>query len=66
MANKDRTGLKPGTPAPASGEYEIRGPRGGHGPERTAIEGKPLPPTPKPGQTFNLVRPARNGAGKGK
>jgi hypothetical protein len=57
--------LKPGQPAPNSGEYEIRGPRGGDtGQERTAIQGKPLPPTPKPGQSYMLHRPAHNGAGK--
>jgi hypothetical protein len=57
--------FKPGQPAPRSGEYEIRGPRGGDtGQERTAIQGKPLPPTPKPGQHYELHRPAHNGAGK--
>jgi uncharacterized protein (DUF486 family) len=40
---------KPGQNAPVSGEYEIVGPRGGDtGKERTAIKGRPLPPTPKP------------------
>jgi hypothetical protein len=57
-------GLKPGQIAPASGEYQIRGPRGGHGQERTVIQGEPLPSTPGPKQTYDLVRPARNGAGK--
>src|SRR5208337_1803948 len=38
---------KPGESAPVSGEFEIVGPRGGDiGRERTAIRGKPLPPTP--------------------
>jgi hypothetical protein len=72
LAGINRTGkepmtknLKPGQPAPNSGEYEIRGPRGGDtGQERTAIQGKPLPPTPKPGQSYTLHRPAHNGAGK--
>ena len=37
--------LKPGEKAPASGEYEIVGPRGGHtGEERTVPKGRPLPP----------------------
>ena len=55
---------KPGQPAPVSGEYGIRGPRGGDaGSERTAVQGRPLPPTPKPGQTYVVNRPAHNGAG---
>jgi hypothetical protein len=66
MNKKPTTGLKPGTPAPASGEYQIRGTRGGHGPERTSDINKPLPPTPHPGQTYDLVRRAKNGAGQGK
>ena len=53
MANKP---LKPGNKAPDSGQYEIIGPRGGRtGNERTATEGKPLPPTPKPNETYILV-----------
>lgn len=57
--------LKPGTPAPASGQYEIIGPRGGHtGAERTVTRGEPLPPTPSPGQTYTLIDPTRNGAGR--
>lgn len=56
---------KPGEPAPRSGEYEIRGPRGGDtNKERTAVQGKPLPPTPKAGQSYVLSRPAHNGAGR--
>lgn len=47
---------KPGTPAPASGQYR---PTGG-GSEITAIEGRPLPPTPKPGQEWNLVDRTRH------
>jgi len=57
--------LKPGQPAPRSGEYGIVGPRGGKtGEERTAVQGKPMPPTPKPGQSYTMDRPAHNGAGK--
>jgi hypothetical protein len=57
--------VKPGQPAPRSGEYGIVGPRGGAtGQERTAIKGKPMPPTPKPGQSYEMDRPAHNGAGK--
>jgi hypothetical protein len=47
--------LTPGTPAPVSGQYTKVGPRGGKGDEVTAIKGKPLPPTPKAGITFELV-----------
>ncbi|UVS95089.1 hypothetical protein EFP19_04350 [Burkholderia glumae] len=57
--------FKPGEIAPRSGEYEIKGPRGGDtGQERTAVKGKTLPPTPKPGQTYQMHRPAHNGAGR--
>ena len=57
--------LPPGTRAPRSGEYEIIGPRGGDtGKERTGVQGKRLPPTPKPGQGYQMHRPAHNGAGK--
>ena len=43
--------IKPGEKAPASGQYEIIGPRGGKtGKERTVVRGEPLPPTPGPGQ----------------
>lgn len=47
--------LKPGTPAPTSGQYQKIGPRGGKGLEVTAVQGKPLPPTQTPGTTFKLV-----------
>jgi hypothetical protein len=44
---------RPGQPAPVSGQYPIVGPRGGEiGGEITSIEGRPLPPTPKPGQGY--------------
>lgn len=43
--------VKPGAPAPTSGQYR---PTGG-GSEITAVEGKPLPPTPKSGQEWVLV-----------
>jgi hypothetical protein len=57
--------LKPGQTAPRSGQYEIVGPRGGGtGNERTVTRGEPLPPTPKPGQSFKLVDPTKNGAGR--
>ncbi len=59
--------IKPGSPAPRSGQYEIVGPRGGHtGEERTVVRGEPMPPTPKPGMGYVLTDPTKNGGGKGK
>ena len=56
---------KPGEKAPHSGQYEIVGPRGGRkGTERTAVKGKTLPPTEKPGQKYILVDPTKNQAGR--
>lgn len=53
--------LKPGQPAPKSGQYSIVGPRGGDtGKERTVVKNEPMPPTPKPGQTFKLVDPTKH------
>ena len=57
--------LKPGQPAPRSGQYEIVGPRGGGtGKERTVVKGEPLPPTPEAGQGYRLVDPTKNNAGR--
>jgi len=48
--------FKPGAIAPKSGQYEILGPRGGRtGNERTVTKGEPLPPPPKPKETYILV-----------
>ena len=49
--------IKPGQPAPKSGQYAEVGPRGGSPSktEITAVEGKPMPPTSKPGNAFVLV-----------
>lgn len=59
--------LPPGTPAPASGQYGLIGPRGGNtGQERTATRGEPLPPTPKPGMGYVMNDPTKNGAGRSK
>lgn len=45
--------LRPGSRTPRSGQYPILGPRGGAtGQEVTSVEGRPLPPTPKPGQVY--------------
>lgn len=64
MANRT---LQPGSKAPASGQYEIVGPRGGQtGSERTAVKGKPLPPPPQAGQSYRLVDPTKNRAGRGR
>ena len=58
---------KPGEKAPASGQYEIQGPRGGGtDQERTVVKGEPLPPTPESGQVYVLVDPTKNQAGTGK
>ena len=52
--------LKPGQRAPVSGVYEIVGPHGGAtGKGHTVVRGVPLPPTPKPGQSYVIHRPAR-------
>jgi hypothetical protein len=49
--------LKPGTPAPQSGQY--KNPRTGT--EVTGgVQGKPLPPTPRPGQGYVLVDPTKH------
>lgn len=47
--------LRSGQPAPVSGQYQIHGPRGGKGPERTVVRNEPLPPTPSPNSTYTLV-----------
>ncbi|WP_447643360.1 hypothetical protein [Nocardioides zeae] len=51
MTNKPT--LRPGNRTPVSGQYPVVGPRGGEtGQEVTSVEGRPLPPTPKPGQGY--------------
>lgn len=57
--------LKPGQSTPYSGQYGVVGPRGGNtGAEVTSVQGKPLPPTSKPGQSYVLVDPSNNGSGR--
>jgi len=56
--------LKPGQPAPKSGQYKVIGPRGGEGKEITSTKGNPLPPSEKPGSTYKLVDPTKNKSGK--
>ena len=63
MAKK--SGLKPGSEAPASGQYQQIGPRGGQGREVTAVKGKMLPPTTVSGSTYKLVDPSKNKSGTG-
>lgn len=58
--------LRPGQKAPASGQYQIIGPRGGQtGKERTVTKNEPLPPTPLPGQTYKIADRTKNKSGRG-
>lgn len=57
---KKPSGLRPGQSTPVSGQYQEIGPRGAKGAEVTAVRGKPLPPTEKPGGTFRLVDPTKH------
>ncbi len=59
------SGLKPGSKAPASGQYQTIGPRGGKGNEVTGVKGKPLPPGPGPGYTYKISNRTKNKSGKG-
>jgi hypothetical protein len=54
--------LKPGTLTPESGQYVPVGPRGGRigNREITSVEGKPLPPTQKPGGGYVIVDPTKH------
>jgi hypothetical protein len=58
-------GLKPGAVAPASGQYQQVGPRGGAGKEVTVSKGERLPPTPASGGTYKLVDATKNKSGRG-
>ena len=53
---------KPGAPTPESGQYIEVGPRGGinSDTEITSISGKPMPPTSKPGRSWQLVDPTKH------
>ena len=58
--------FRSGQDAPASGQYEEIGPRGGKtGHEVTSNKGQPLPPTRGPGRGYILVDRSRNKSGKG-
>ena len=48
MGTKPKGKFSPGTPAPASGQVKVPG----SGTEVTVVEGKPMPPTPKPKQGY--------------
>lgn len=54
--------LRPGTPAPQSGQYIPVGPRGGRigNTEVTSTQGNPLPPRPVSGQGYRLVDPTKH------
>lgn len=54
--------VKPGQPAPQSGQYVEVGPRGGvkSNTEITAVKGKPMPPSSKSGNGFKLVDPTKH------
>jgi hypothetical protein len=53
--------FKPGQLAPESGIYDVKGPRGGKTNEQVvSTENHPLPPTPKPGQSYELAKPAHH------
>lgn len=59
-----RSKLKPGNPAPKSGQYVEVGPRGGKKKEITISKGETLPPTEKPNSSFILVDPSKNESGR--
>lgn len=54
--------IRPGQPCPKSGQYKPVGPKGGKAGsgEVTAVQGKPMPPTQKPGQGYVLVDPTKH------
>lgn len=56
--------LKPGHTAPASGQCQQIGPRGGKGPESTVSKGEALPPAPK-GSTYSIANRSNNKSGRG-
>lgn len=57
-------GLKPGSKAPKSGQYQQIGSRGGKGKEVTVAKGKPLPPPSSKGATYDLVDSTKNKSGR--
>jgi hypothetical protein len=59
-----KSGLRPGQKAPASGQYIEIGPRGGRGAEVTSVRGEPLPPSNQKGSTYALVDATKNKSGR--
>jgi hypothetical protein len=56
---KSAGALKPGDITPHSGKYEEVGPLGGDtGDSCVSVQGRPLPPTNKPGNGWILVDPS--------
>jgi hypothetical protein len=56
--------LKPGQKALVSGQYGLRGPRGGSVErEATIVAGEPAPPTPRPKMTWKLADPTKHKRG---
>ena len=63
--NRNRsTGLKSGSVAPGSGQYQHTGPRGDQVKKVTSVKGEPLPPTPKKNVSYNLMDPKKIKSGK--
>jgi len=58
------SGLKPGMKAPASGQYQELGPKGGKKGEVTVVKGEVMPPTGVAGSSFTLVDPSKNKSGR--
>lgn len=58
--------LKPGMTAPASGQYDMVGSKGGLIKEVTAVKGNVMPPTTKPGGSYQISDRTNNKSGKGK
>ena len=65
MSKNNTGGYKPGEKAPASGQYQEIGPRGGRGREVTSVIDKPLPPTTRSNSTYDFVDPTKNKSGRG-
>jgi len=64
-AAKPASKIKPGQKAPASGQYQEVGPRGGKRIEKTMVKGHKAPPSEVKGATYKLVDRTKNKSGKG-
>ena len=49
---------------PEVGPIRSVGPRGGKGNEVTVTKGEPMPPSPKPGMTYDLTDPSKKSRAK--